>query len=99
MYHSSGPEFSILGQFYPLNPLNGNSNVLDGGHRQAHTEVNLRLATSPRLIGFGPSGGIGLGLDVQNVFNSRRPENFNSGFSGTRFQLGRRVLLTLTGSF
>ena len=99
VYHSSGPQSSILGQYYPLNPLSGSSNVLDGGHRQAHTEVNLRLASSPRLIGFGPTGGVGFGLDVQNVFNSRRPTNFNSGFSGTRFQLGRRVLLTLTGNF
>jgi len=89
LYHSSGTQSSIIGNFYPLT----SSNVLDGGHRQAHTEVNLRLG-SPRLIGFG-----GLELDVQNLFNAQRPFNFNSGFSGTRFQQGRRVLLTLTGSF
>ena len=95
VYHSSGPQSSILGQYYPL----GAPGLLDNGHRQAHTEVNLRLATSPRLIGAGPRGGIGFGLDVQNIFNSRRPENFNSGFSGTRFQLGRRILLNVTGGF
>ena len=89
LYHSSGTQSSILGNYYPLTA----SNTLDGGHRQAHTEVNLRLG-SPRLAKSG-----GLELDVQNLFNSLRPFNFNSGFSGTRFQQGRRVLLTLTGSF
>ena len=99
VYHSSGPQSSILGQYYPLNPVSGTPNVLDGGVRQPHTEVNLRLATSPRLIGAGKTGGVGFGLDVENIFDSRQPENFNSGFSGTRFQLGRRVLLSVNGSF
>jgi len=89
VYHSSGTQSSIIGNFYPLT----SAAVLDGGHRQAHTEVNLRLG-GPRLAGAG-----GLELDVQNLFNSRSPFNFNSGFSGTRFQQGRRVLLTLTGGF
>jgi len=89
VYHSSGTQSSILGNYYPLS----SSNQLDGGHRQAHTEVNLRLG-GPRLAGAG-----GLELDVQNLFNSHSPFNFNSGFSGTRFQQGRRVLLTLTGGF
>ena len=89
IYHSSGTQSSIIGNYYPLT----SSAVLDGGHRQAHTEVNLRLG-GPRLAGAG-----GLELDVQNLFNSRSPFNFNSGFSGTRFQQGRRILLTLTGGF
>ncbi len=99
VYHSSGPQSSILSQYYPLNPVSGAPNVLDGGVRQPHTEVNLRLATSPRLIGAGRTGGIGFGLDVQNIFDSRQPLNFNSGFSGTRFQLGRRILFSVNGSF
>ena len=89
VYHSSGTQSSILGSYYPLT----SSATLDGGHRQAHTEVNLRLG-GPRLAGAG-----GLELDVQNLFNSHSPFNFNSGFSGTRFQQGRRVLLTLTRGF
>ena len=89
VYHSSGTQSSIIGNYYPLT----SSAVLDGGHRQAHTEVNLRLG-GPRLAGAG-----GLEIDVQNLFNSHSPFNFNSGFSGTRFEQGRRVLLTLTGGF
>ena len=89
VYHSSGTQSSILGNYYPLT----SSATLDGGHRQAHTEVNLRLG-GPRLAGAGS-----LELDVQNLFNSHSPFNFNSGFSGTRFQQGRRVLLTLTRGF
>ena len=89
VYHSSGTQSSIIGNYYPIN----NAITLNNSHRSAHTEVNLQLA-SPKLAGLGA-----LELDVDNIFNSRRPFNFNSGFSGTRFQQGRRIVLSLNGSF
>lgn len=70
------------------------SSVLtDGGTRNPHSDVNLRLASRPNLIGKSR-----LELNVENLFDDRPYLNFNSGFSGTRFQQGRRILLTLSGS-
>ena len=89
VYHSSGTQSSIIGNYYPVN----NAITLNNSHRSAHTEVNLQLF-SPRLAGFGS-----VGLAVDNIFNSLWPFNFNSGFSGTRFQQGRRIVLSLNGSF
>ncbi len=84
----SGEASSVLA---PISP--SNSNVLSNGDRISHSQFNLRFG-SPKLAGFG-----GLELDVENVFNNLSVLNFNSGFSGTRFQQGRRVLLRATGSF
>ena len=63
--------------------------------RIPRSQVDLRLATSPHA--FGKRGG--LGLDVTNLFDTRSVINFQSAFSGTRFQQGRRILLSLSGSF
>lgn len=63
--------------------------------RTPRTQVNLHA-------GFGPStfhNRGGLSLDVENLFDTRDVINFQSAFSGTRFQQGRRVLLSLSGSF
>ncbi|MEO7715706.1 MAG: TonB-dependent receptor [Capsulimonas sp.] len=90
VYYGSGEESSTLGSIYETN-----SNVLDGGKRHDHTRVNLRLASSPTMI----DGKVGVKLDVENIFDSRNVLNFNSGFSGTRFEQGRRVLLTVGGKF
>ena len=68
--------------------------VTGAGSRQARTEVNLHLASGPRLF-----KGVGADLAVENLFDSRKVINFNSGFSGTRFQQGRRLLLSLNGRF
>ncbi len=87
-YYGSGEASSVLA---PIGA--SNSNILNGGKRNSHSLFNLRLA-SPPLAGRG-----GLELDVDNVFDKRDVLNFNSGFSGTRFQQGRRVLLRVTGSF
>ena len=87
-YFGSGEASSVLA---PISP--SNSNVLSNGNRIPHSSFNLRVG-SPKLAGFG-----GLELDVDNLFNSEDVLNFNSGFSGTRFQQGRRVLLRATGSF
>ena len=65
------------------------------GKRTNRTRVDARLSSSPRLLrGFG-----GLTLDVENVFNSRALINFNSDFSGTRFQQGRRIVLSANRTF
>ena len=65
------------------------------GKRQNRTRVDARFSTNPRLIrGFG-----GLTLDVENLLNDRSLINFNSDFSGTRFQQGRRIVLSLNRQF
>lgn len=69
--------------------------ALDGGKRQARTEVNLRLSTGPKLL----KSGLQADLSVENLLDSRSVMNFNSPFTGTRFQTGRRVMLSLTSKF
>ncbi len=54
------------------------------------TQMDLHLSSGDRLFG----GHGGLGLDVSNVFDTRTVMNFESGFSGTRFQMGRTILLS-----
>jgi outer membrane receptor protein involved in Fe transport len=63
--------------------------------RQARTIVDLRLSTGPKL--FGGKGG--LNLDADNLFDDRTLINFGSDFSGTRFQQGRRVVLSAFTNF
>ena len=65
------------------------------GARQNRTRVDARLSTGPRLL----KGRGGLTLDVENVFNDRSLINFNSDFSGTRFQQGRRIVLSANLGF
>ena len=67
----------------------------DTDKRIPHTQVDLRLSSNPHLIG----GHGGVGLDVTNLLDSRTVINFQSAFSGTRFQQGRRVLLSMFGKF
>ncbi len=71
--------------------------ALDGTplSRQDRTEVNLSLSSGPK----GIKNGIGVDFAVENLFDSRQVINFQSAFSGTRFQQGRRVLLNLSGKF
>lgn len=72
------------------------SSVLyDGGPRQQRTEVNLLLSSGQRLI----KSGLRVDGEVQNLFASKQVINFQSAFSGTRFQQGRRVLLDIGGKF
>ena len=84
IYHGSGVASSII-----FADANGN------GQRTPHTTVNLSLASGNRL--FGGKGGIT--LSVENLFDDRSVINFNSGFSGTRFVQGRRVVFAINGSF
>ena len=86
-YFSSGTESSILGSLY-------NDNTVDGGKRQARTEFNYRLE-SPGVL----NQHLKVAFEVQNLFNSLQALNFNSGFTGTRFQQGRRFLLGFNGYF
>ena len=78
------------------------SSAIDGGigsvftgKRTSRTRVNARLSSGPQLF----KGRGGLNLDVENVFDNRALINFASDFSGTRFQQGRRVVLSAFASF
>ena len=87
IYYGSGEASSVLA---PISA--SNSNVLNNGQRNSHYFVNLRLGY-PHV-----AGPIGLELDIENLTNDVSVLNFNSGYSGTRFQQGRRILLSVTGS-
>ncbi len=87
-YYGSGEASSVLS---PISA--GNGNTLNDRRRNSHYFVNLRLG-HPHL--FGP---VGLELDVENLTNDVSVLNFNSGYSGTRFQQGRQAILRVTGGF
>jgi hypothetical protein len=57
------------------------------GPRTSHTEVDLRYVTRPFM------GNTTLSISVANLFNATSINNFDSGFSGTRFQQGRTILV------
>ena len=63
--------------------------------RTPRSEVSLHLSSGDKLF----RGRGGIGIDVLNVFDSREVINFQSAFSGTRFQLGRRFALSATLKF
>lgn len=69
--------------------------VPPGDDRTPRTEVDLHAETGDRLF----RGRGGLTLDVENLFDSRDVINFQSDFSGTRFQMGRRILVGATLKF
>lgn len=71
------------------------SPITTDGKRVPLTQVDFRISSGPRV--FGGHGGVG--LDVVNLFDDRTVINYQSAFSGTRFQQGRRVLFTLSGKF
>ncbi|MBI3721583.1 MAG: hypothetical protein HY248_03440, partial [Fimbriimonas ginsengisoli] len=58
--------------------------------RTPRTQVDLRATTGDRLF----RGRGGIGLDIDNLFDTRSVINYQSAFSGTRFQTGRRLLLS-----
>jgi len=64
-------------------------------NRTPRTQVNLHANLGSRTF----QGRGGLSLEVQNLFDDRTVINFQSGFSGTRFQQARRIILSLSGSF
>ena len=63
--------------------------------RTPRTQVNLHGNLAPRAF----NGRGNLSLDILNVFDDTTVINFQSAFSGTRFQQGRRVLLSLSANF
>ncbi|HVT10712.1 MAG TPA: TonB-dependent receptor [Fimbriimonadaceae bacterium] len=87
------PKGEEIGAVYNYGSGFFSSTLEDGGVRHPHHSLNLRFA-KPNLF-----GGVGLALDVENAFDDRDLLNFNSAFSGTRFQQGRRILLTANGKF
>jgi outer membrane receptor protein involved in Fe transport len=62
--------------------------------RQAITEVNLRILAAPNR-----SGGRTVEFAVENLADSRGVVNFASPVAGTRFQQGRRFVLTVSGKY
>ena len=92
LYFGSGEASSSLGPVGPIGP--DGAPTLNNGATTPRTQVDLRLASSPKMLGIA-----GLQLDVINVFNSLAVDNFNSGFSGTRFQQARTFLLSMNAKF
>ncbi|HTQ08727.1 MAG TPA: TonB-dependent receptor, partial [Fimbriimonadaceae bacterium] len=69
--------------------------VPPGTDRTPRSEVDLALSSGDKLF----RGRGGIGIQVFNVFDSRQVINFESGFSGTRFQEGRRILASASFRF
>ncbi len=68
--------------------------------RSTNEHTNLTISTGPGLFGGGPKNGKGgVSLIIYNIFNDTSIINFNSGFSGTRFDQGRTVMLDVFGKF
>ena len=85
IYHGSGTASSIVDA---------------NGARTTRTQLNLAFSSGPRLFGGNAKDGKGgITLSITNLLDDRSVINFNSGFSGTRFQQGRRLLLTVSGNF
>jgi outer membrane receptor protein involved in Fe transport len=90
------PSGAEAGMSYYYGSGTASSVLEEGGKRQQRHEVNLRIGTGEKQR---QKQAFGVSLEVQNLFDSRALINFGSAFSGTRFQQGRRVLLSLNGKF
>jgi outer membrane receptor protein involved in Fe transport len=87
LYFGSGLGSSILA-----------ANAANVGVRTPHSRLNLMATTGPGLFGGGAKNGRGgVTLSIENVLNDTSVINFNSGFSGTRFDQGRRIMLSVFG--
>lgn len=71
------------------------SSVPPSTNRIPRTQIDLHLNTGQNLF----HKKISLGLDILNVLDDRTVINFQSAFSGTRFQQGRMFQLSLSGKF
>ncbi len=67
--------------------------------RVSNSHLNLVLSTGSGLFGGGRNGHGGVSLIVENLYDDRAVINFDSGFSGTRFEQGRRILFSAFGKF
>lgn len=72
------------------------SSLVEEGARKPRTIVNLGVSSGNRLFG-GNRGGVS--LHIENLFDDRSVINFNSPFSGSRFQQGRRIMFNINGKF
>ncbi len=94
----NGASASIVGYYgsgVASSAIDGGTGSIFTGKREARTRINARLSSGPKLFG----GRGGLNLDVENLFDDRSLINFGSDFSGTRFQQGRRVILSAFAAF
>jgi len=71
------------------------SEIYVGGPRTSRDHLDLAASTGNRLF----DGKGGLKLEADNVFNNTALINFNSGFSGTRFQTGRSITVSAFARF
>ncbi len=69
--------------------------VAPSSNRTPRAQVDMHYSTGDNLF----MGKGGLMLDVSNLFDDRSVINFQSAFSGTRFQTGRRIGLSVFGHF
>ena len=68
--------------------------VFPNGSRTPRYQVDLHLSSGRALL-----RNLAFTLDVQNVTDQRSVINFQSGFSGTRFMEGRRLLIGIESKF
>ena len=78
--------YSIAATFQQNSGL-ASSTVPPSTERTPRSQLDLHMTTGDRLF----KGRGGLELDISNVFDSRQVINFESGFSGTRFQEARTI--------
>lgn len=71
------------------------SSIAPSTLRIPRTQVDVRFGTGPRLF----RGHGGVGLSIENLLDDHTVINFQSAFSGTRFQEARRILLNANLSF
>lgn len=63
--------------------------------RTPRSQFDLRLSTGDKLF----RGHGGISLDIENLTDQRSVINFQSAFSGTRFQMARRFILSANFKF
>jgi hypothetical protein len=63
--------------------------------RESTTVVDAQYVTAPRFLNKRMS----LSLEIENLFDSRSRLNYRNDIAGTRFQMGRRIILAATGKF
>ena len=65
-----------------------------GSNRASLNEVNARLHFGHKLF-----GAVSIDASVENLLNANSLVSYGSAFAGTRFQQGRRALLTLSAKY
>jgi len=65
-----------------------------GSNRTSLNEVNARVQFGHKLF-----GAMSVEASVENLLNANSLVSYGSAFAGTRFQQGRRALLTLSAKY